>query len=317
MRWQKGLFINPKEHIELELGDYQYKQIASSDFYNYAFKRIKASANITCVQTEVFSVKKIKEQLIVNTNSGEFTTALAFDSRPPDSLIPDNMPYLLQHFKGWVVKTQKPTFDPTRFIMMDYRVTDQQQTNFIYVLPKNNHEALVEHTYFNTTLVDESTYDAEIAKYLLQHYQLSNDDYSIVDTEFGVIPMNTYPYHKTGLQGHIPIGTRGGWVKPSTGYSFKNSERLAQRVAKNLAEGNSPNHKLIRSRFRWYDSVFIKVLYHHNNKGANVFAKFYQNNSTAKLFRFLDEKSNLLEDLTIILSLPKFLFIKSLFKKLK
>ncbi|MDT8347202.1 MAG: lycopene cyclase family protein, partial [Flavobacteriaceae bacterium] len=284
--WKKGCFISPEEHIDLDLGQYRYKQIAASDFYTYAFQKINTSANITTIQAEVFSVKSMDDQRVIETSLAKFYTPLVFDSRPPEKLIPENSPYLLQHFKGCFVRTNKPVFDPTRFIMMDYRVTDQQQTNFIYVLPKNKHEALIEHTYFNTSLVNENNYDAEIAQYLSVQFQLTDDDYTIVDTERGIIPMNTFPYHKTSEKGYLPIGTRGGWVKPSTGYSFKNAERMAQKVVYNLANGKEPGDKLIHARFRWYDSVFIKVLYYYNNKGPKVFAKFYKSNATPMLFKF-------------------------------
>ena len=60
---------------------------------------------------------------------------------------------LLQHFKGWVIETGKPFFNPAEATMMDFRVHQQHGTTFAYVLPFSTTSALVEYTLFTKELL--------------------------------------------------------------------------------------------------------------------------------------------------------------------
>lgn len=66
---------------------------------------------------------------------------------------------LQQHFKGWVIKTEEPVFNPEEFVMMDYRLREPETTSFTYILPYSKTEALVEFTYFSKEVVNDATYD--------------------------------------------------------------------------------------------------------------------------------------------------------------
>ncbi|NDA64318.1 MAG: lycopene cyclase, partial [Chitinophagia bacterium] len=53
--------------------------------------------------------------------------------------------HLLQHFKGWMIETSEDCFDPDKATFMDFRVSQQSGTTFVYVLPVTNRRALVEY----------------------------------------------------------------------------------------------------------------------------------------------------------------------------
>ena len=61
---------------------------------------------------------------------------------------------------------------------------------------------------------------------------LGLDNYTIVEEEFGVIPMtNTnFPFFKDGM---YYIGTAGGQTKASTGYTFRFIQKQAHILWKN------------------------------------------------------------------------------------
>jgi len=59
--------------------------------------------------------------------------------------------------------------------------------------------------------------------------------------------------------------------------------------------------------------IFLKVLNYHPEKMANIFFDMF-NNSPETIIKFLSNKSTLLQDLFIILKMPKWLFIKIFFK---
>ena len=106
---------------------------------------------------------------------------------------------------------------------MDYRIGHENKTCFTYVLPINKRKALVEFTFFVPELVNDSIYDKKLEEFISN--TLHVDSYSIKEIEEGVIPMSSYSFWKDNNDRYIKIGTGGGWVKSSTGYSFKNTER--------------------------------------------------------------------------------------------
>jgi lycopene beta-cyclase len=72
----------------------------------------------------------------------------------------------------------------------------------------------------------------------------------------------------------------------------------------------------LRNRFWFYDLLFIDVLYYKNHLGSILFENMFKKNKFKSIFRFLDNESSFTEELKIISSFPKWIFIKSFFKNL-
>ncbi|MBK9017567.1 MAG: hypothetical protein IPM82_27925 [Saprospiraceae bacterium] len=198
--------------------------------------------------------------------------------------------------------------------MMDYRLRWPGTTSFTYVLPLNKREALVEFTLFSPTLLADGDYDRMLHEYFDKILKIK--DFDIVEEEQGIIPMTDFPFEKYSLGKHVRIGTAGGWVKPSSGYSFKNCERNAQKIVENLKLGRPANQGLISPRFRFYDAVFLGVLNRWNDLGPSLFNVMYAKNDIQKIFAFLDDESSIGEELRIIAGFPKLPFLRSLFNYL-
>jgi lycopene beta-cyclase len=124
--------------------------------------------------------------------------------------------------------------------------------------------------------------------------------------------MSDYPFHRLNTPSHIRIGTGGGWVKPSSGYSFKNSGRNVVRIISNLKNGRNPAAGIGSNKFRFYDGVFLEVLYHRNELGEEIFNDMYSKNPPERIFRFLDEETSLSDDLKVITSFRSGPFISAL-----
>ena len=71
-----------------------------------------------------------------------------------------------------------------------------------------------------------------------------------------------------------------------------------------------------KTKFDFYDLLFLDVLYHHNEKGKSLFSGMFKKNKPQRIFRFLDEKSNFYEDVLLMLSFPIGKFVKALIKNL-
>ena len=182
----------------------------------------------------------------------------------------------------------------------------------MYILPFSKRQGFVEFTYFSPDLVSDETYEKFIKRYLSERLKVS--DYDIKETEKGIIPMSSYPFYKQEQNKISKIGTAGGWVKASTGYSFKNAERFSSKIIKNIKAGKNPHYNLHKARFKHYDKLFLDVLLNYNEYGEELFYKMYKRNSIYNIFKFLDDESHFGQELQIIFSMTSHHFIKALLK---
>lgn len=313
--WETAAVLTSEKDIQLNLYPYSYNMIKALDFYDYAKKKLQTKDNIHFIIESVTSVEE-NERVLVTTNNSTYSASHVFDSRIPEefSIQNSNSISILQHFKGWVIKSENECFDDSKVIMMDYRLKDGNQTTFMYMLPLSKTEALIEFTYFTENLVEEHIYDDYIKTYIKDY--LNIETYSIVETEQGQIPMTSFDFTKFNTKKITKIGTGGGWVKGSTGYSFKHTEKKVAKIIENLKVGKTPSYQLFKSKYSFYDKVFLKVLKDENYKGEWIFQQFYSKNSVQTMFRFLDEESSFFEELKVMKSLFSWSFIKAFFKTL-
>lgn len=311
--WKKGLFLSSKKKISLELSPYSYKMIKSLDFYNYVRSQIQDSPFVHFIQDEITSIDTASTTAIGVKDS--YSALHIFDSRITSDYKKDpDHTIIFQHFKGWLVETEEAQFDPSAFTMMDYRLKYNNSTSFFYVLPVSETRALVEFTFFTPYLTEEKVYDQYLGDYVRDILRIK--EYKVTETEMGVIPMTDYPFHRDGGEKVTKIGTGASWVKGSTGYSFKHTEKKVNKIIENMKEGRDPSEGLLNKKARFYDSIFLDVLYRNNELGERIFSKLYRKNSPQEIFKYLDEETTFKEDIKIMFSLfhPQFIF--SFFRKM-
>ena len=130
--------------------------------------------------------------------------------------------------------------------------------------------------------------------------------------------MTIYPFHKDSTKNITKIGTAGGWVKPSTGYSFKNCEKYSFKILENIKNGK--DFRIVPKRVYFFlDNILLGVLSKYNYRGETIFYRMIKRNSTKKILRFLDEESTIFDILKITFSMRSvhfiLIFFKSFFKK--
>jgi lycopene beta-cyclase len=267
------------------------------------------------IRWQAANVIAVDDEGRVQTETTTYQGAYIFDSRPPDlsRAIESNTHHtLLQHFKGWLIETEDSSFNPKQFTMMDFRPANNRHTAFMYVLPYSEKRAMVEYTLFTQELLPDDLYEKRLRAYIRD--EIGVEHYSIQDTEQGVIPMTDYHVQRDSKKRIIKIGAAGGWIKPSSGYSFRASEKKADRIVLNLKNGLPPQHKLISAKHRFYDRVLLHILCEKNHLGPTLFYQLYKRNTLATIFKFLDEESHLLEDINIMASFDSRPFLKALGK---
>ncbi|MBZ9631176.1 lycopene cyclase [Salegentibacter sp. LM13S] len=310
--WNKSQFISSDENMDLRLSPYSYKMIKAKDYHQKLQEEIEESGDIEFITDEIQKIDPVTMKAKGRKKS--YGATHFFDSRiDPTYLESKKHTTIFQHFKGWEVETEKSIFTPDSFTMMDYRIKYPDATAFTYILPFTKNKALVEYTFFSPFLTEDKVYDEMLQKYFEKI--LKTKDFQIKSTETGVIPMTDFPFDKANTRQVTKIGTGGGWVKPSTGYSFKNTEKRIAKIIQNIKSGKLPGENLINNKFRKYDAIFLDVLAQNNQKGEEIFTKFYTKNSPQEIFKYLDEETSVSEDLKIMLSLYSFDFVKSFFRK--
>ena len=98
----------------------------------------------------------------------------------------------------------------------------------------------------------------------------------------------------------------------STGYTFLNIQEHSKFIRDNIENISKTNRFEINKKYQFLDDIFLRVLNRHPEKMPDIFFNMFKT-SPKTVIKFLSNKSNYLEDLSIILRMPKMTFIKALF----
>lgn len=314
-KWDSISFLSNKYSSLMQIAPYQYKMIRGIDFYQYCFNEIAKHTNVEVVHGDIKSWRYENKEAVFNINNQEFRLgdAQVFNSIYEPRKATKKTIRLLQHFKGWVIETNEPSFHPNEATMMDFRVHQQHGTAFAYVLPFSTTSALVEYTLFTKELLLTEQYDKELKDYIRTY--LGIDDYKIKEEEFGIIPMTN---EKFSFDGHgWQIGVAGGQTKASSGYTFQFIQKQSGQIVDYLIK-DKPLAALSSAakRFRFYDNTLLHILYYEKLPGQEVFTQLFKKNKPQLVLKFLDNESSLKEELKIISTLPTWPFLKAAIKQL-
>ena len=154
----------------------------------------------------------------------------------------------------------------------------------------------------------QKDYDNQIKNYIENNLKIKN--YEITYKEEGAIPL-FYPLNKKE-KNKINIGTAGGMTRLSTGYTFLNIQEHSMYIRRNIENIVNTKNYEIGKKYQFLDEIFLRVLDNHPEKMPDIFFKMFKT-SPKTVIKFLSNKSNFLEDLSIIFKMPKLIFIKALF----
>ena len=315
-KWNSIFFGSSAYSEIIPLDRYNYKMLRSGDFYGYLWEQVKKKKNISHLIDEVISYADNGNSVIIKTNTSILEASKLINSVfNADLLIQqDKFPYLKQHFVGWFVKTDEAVFEEKVATFMDFNIAQDGNTRFMYILPIDNTHALVEYTLFSEHLLPLSEYESAIKKYLAQ---IGVKNFTITETEQGNIPMTSFPFEKQNTGNIIHIGSAGGWTKASTGYTFANTNKKSKELVQYLKTNSDLRGFHQRSRYWFFDLIFLGVLYRKNEVGSAIFSSIFKNNRIQDIFRFLNEEGSWFTDLKVIFrTSPKLNFTISFLRNL-
>ncbi|MFG3689269.1 lycopene cyclase family protein [Micromonospora sp. NPDC047740] len=226
------------------------------------------------------------------------------DSRPRPPERPGRTTWL-QHFRGWWLAADRPTFDPDRAVLMDFRTPQPVRgVSFGYVLPVDDRYALVEYTEFAPAQLTDAGYDAALRGYAAQ-LGLDLTALRVREVENGIIPMTDGPFLPRPSPRVVRLGTAGGATRPSTGFTFAAMLRQADQIARALAAGQAPvPAPAYPRRHRWLDAVALRALDRGHVGGVEFFARLFDRNPPERVLRFLDGGTSPAEELAVMRSSP-------------
>lgn len=311
-KWGKTWFHGVGVSRQFNLAPFQYKMIRGIDFYTHCLDYIKQQSNVRILFEPIKRIENRERVACLTIENGEdyYAREFLFNSIPFQS-IPQDKDTLnfLQHFKGWVIETETPSFDTSTCTLMDFRVSQQHGATFVYTMPLDERRALVEYTLFTEDLLEPEAYDQGLRDYVRQFLKLEH--YSIAEQEFGIIPMTNYSF-PPGEGRIVNIGTTGGQTKASSGYTFQYIQKNSQSILESLLYQGTPRIDPIHAgRFQFYDEVLLDVLKNRELTGAAIFSRLFKRNPAQRIFRFLDNSSWFPQDLLIMGSLPTMPFLRA------
>ncbi len=313
--WPKVFFGSASFSETIPIAPFSYKMIRSEKFYHKLWESINLKANITFVEDSVKAFSEVSEGVEVVTNLSTYFGAKLLNSIPNKAVYQNQQKYpvLQQHFMGWFVKTKQDCFDDSVASFMDFNIPQKGNTRFMYVLPMDKKTALFEYTLFSKELLQHSEYENAIKDYLKEQ---KITDFEIIEKETGSIPMTSFKFEELNSKNILNIGTAGGWTKASTGYTFNNTSKKTKNLVEFLKTDNCFTQFSQKTKFWFYDLLFLDVLASDNANGSNVFAAMFKKVNIKTIFKFLDEESNLIQDLKIITSVSPKTFTRAIFKRL-
>ncbi len=313
-KWKKVWFHGEKFSKLLSLLPYEYKLIRGIDFYNYSFDLINKQPNIDLMFGEVNKLESSGDEAFLILNDEKYPAKYIFNSilfRKP--VLKKKDYYLLQHFTGWIIETEKPAFNPAEATLMDFRTDQQHGATFVYVMPFSATTALVEYTLFTEKLLEQSQYEEGLKEYIKEF--IKPGSYKITEEEFGVIPMTNHRF-PPGSGNIINIGTAGGQTKASSGYTFRFIQKHSASIVKQLQQSLHPIVRSPKRRFHFYDSVMLQILKQERPPGNKIFTDMFQKNKPQQVLKFMDNETSFIEELKIISTLPTFPFLRAAMKQL-
>lgn len=314
-KWEKFTFKSKNVHKIFSLTPYRYLMIRGIDFYQYCLNTLKADSRFEIITGKIENIGTRDDMAFLTTETRSFTANYLLNSAFRTLNIKANHTNFIQHFKGWLVETQSHTFDMDVPVFMDFDIDQQGDCRFVYILPFSANKALIEYTGFSKDQLTNEEYDRELKKYL--ETKLAQTEYTIVETEQGKIPMYESDFINPFGNKVMNIGTAGGYSKPSTGYTFyfiqKNIETLLNQLQN---RGSTPAEIKRKGKYSFYDKVLMDVIAKKEIEAQFVYSNLFQKNKIQDLLAFLNEDSTLKQDIKIMNSVPKVIFVKSALKKL-
>ena len=311
-KWDSWYFKFDNETISHTSVNYNYIAIDAQLLRKKAMKKILDLNWITRDTSSVLDVSQDEGIFTVKTIERNFIAEEVIDTRPP--AYEENS--ILQHFHG--LKLKAKSIDSKNIsndvCLMDFDIDQEDQTGpcFIYALPFSNSEILIETTFFSKKIKSKESYILQIGKWLKSRYNMELNDYEIINSEHGVIPMGRIIPIDVSL---ARLGSAGGATKISTGYTFEYILKQTQNIIGQIHQKQhlityNPHPKPLAI----LDYIFLEVVKNNPSLMPSIFMQMALKLKPDTFVEFMCEKNSFVTSFKMIMAMPKMPFIAALLR---
>jgi lycopene beta-cyclase len=299
--WNTVTFRGANFERSIDVSHAPYSLLHGEDFFNETLQFLE-SYNVT-FHWQCDSPRGTETSIWVGDQQYTFDTVIdaSFTHQASSSL-------LWQSFAGMWIKTELPTFDSSRAIIMDILPSSAEAAvSFFYILPTSSTSALVEHTTFSSSKLSQE-YHLSVCRDWVHENVSSN--LTVERCEHGAIPMGLTTLNKTNLP---IIGSGGGGVRPGTGYAFLAIQRKARHLARQII--SSKPTRITRYYPGWLeigDRLFLRTLRRAPLEGRAIMEQMLAKARSDHLISFLSDTSSFRETIAVWSTVPKQTMLKTL-----
>lgn len=316
--WNNYQYCLNEKPVTRHLRNWSYVHVDSPAYFRHAQTAWPNDPQIEFHPgTRVTDVQSVRGHgYRIETEAGSFLAQRVIDSRSQASRLPTHpLPGKTgwwQSFLGVEIRGEIDHLPLDTFRLMDFGFESTFPLGFGYCLPLSSHRTLVEFTVFADHAVSENQLMDELNRYL---HHLHLDGKPILAREKGWLPM-AVPSPTAPLQPgtYWEGGIRGTCARPSSGYAYLRSMQQAELFARGCFEDRRIAPAPAPSLFTLLDGVFLETLANHPHLARHCFEQLLGRTSGDQLAAFMAEKPLPGSLFQIVTALPKWPFMKGLFR---
>jgi lycopene beta-cyclase len=305
-KWTKIAVRYGDDQRVCPLSDYWIQAFWRADFDTLMHKELNGASNVSFLDTNVKSLQEQADQVDIQTSVGTYHAKWVFDSRLNIAALRQNDPNLmLMQGLAWEIQTDHPVFEPDTATLFDFLV-ETPEFDFVYVLPYSDTYALVNCAFVTpyATNIDKPTCEAVLHEYIT--HRMSIQHFTVEKACYGRIPLTSHPFARNTNSHIMPIGVRGGMVKPSTSYAFMRILKDSQSIAQSLATTGSPYYRDQRAwYYRWSDKYTAGIFSRLPKLAQKLMFSMFSPATGDLSLRFLDERNSLRENQNLFQHIPR------------
>ncbi|MBJ7260088.1 MAG: hypothetical protein JHD33_11170 [Chthoniobacterales bacterium] len=282
-----------------------YARIPSDRFHQLASEKLSAGPHVTFLRgVSAGTIEDHSDHTELHLSDGQRVESdWTFDSRPPQQ---DNAPWR-QIFRGLELHSPEANLDPATVTLMDFQSAGPGGVRFFYVLPLDEHTALVEDTWLVPRGQNPAFTDEAILHYARTH--LSAAAWQIRHREEGNLPMGLFSSASSAVVKNkriIPWGTAAGAVRASSGYAFSRIQRASDAMTHYWSRHHKPDPAMTHESklLAWMDRVFLRVMTRHPARVPEFFFRLFDRVPAEALVRFLESEPRPADILQVMRALP-------------
>lgn len=284
-RWPAWRIADDRREVR-RAGGAPYLHLRAADYYADAATVLRAAGVRIRLDAPVRTIEPKADGAAVRLADETIDCDVAIDARGA-------MPFashVVQRFVGFRVRTPRPAFDPACVTLMDFRVPQPGRIRFMYVLPFDAQEALVEETTIGSREPAEprTAVGERVAAYLRDRLGCDGE---AVEAERGEIPMDARRVAPTDGPYVWRVGTAGGAVRASSGYAFVRAQRHADAVAEAFVRGAAAPTAPFGAGYRALDALLLGLFARRPAHVERFFGAFAARLPAAAFARFMCDAS--------------------------